>query len=63
LLHKELTMNWRRRIRPEDAIVGALILLSLFAATVVWLYDQHVERQMQERYRPQAVQPVEALTE
>jgi hypothetical protein len=56
-------MNWRRRIRPEDAIVGVLLLLSLFSATVVWLYDQHVEREVQERYRPVAVEPVEALTE
>jgi hypothetical protein len=55
-------MNWRR-IRPEDAIVGALILLSLFSATVVWLYDAHVEREMQDRYRPVAAEPVEALTE
>jgi hypothetical protein len=56
-------MTWPRRIRPEDAIVGALILLSLFAATVVWLYDQHVEAQMRARYEPELSQPVEALTE
>jgi hypothetical protein len=55
-------MNWRR-IRPEDAIVGVLLLLSMFAATVVWLYDQHVEAQMRARYEPELSQPVEALTE
>jgi hypothetical protein len=57
-----MKMMWKR-IRPEDAIVGVLLLLSLFAATVVWLYDAHVERQMQDRYRPVAAEPVEALTE
>jgi hypothetical protein len=57
-----MKMMWKR-IRPEDAIVGALILLSLFAVTVVWLYDQHVEAQMRARYEPELSQPVEALTE
>jgi hypothetical protein len=57
-----MKMMWKR-IRPEDAIVGVLLLLSLFAAAVVWLYDAHVEREMQDRYRPVAAEPVEALTE